>query len=55
MIQKVIDYIDVPVLHILAIGITFTTAENVLKISSLVLAIGYTAWKWRCEYKKSRK
>ena len=55
MIQKITDYFDVPVLHILAIGITFTDVENVLKIVSLLLAIGYTVFKWSCEYKKRKK
>jgi len=54
-INKIADYFDVPLLHILAIGITFTDVENVLKIVSLLLAIGYTAWKWRSESKKKRK
>ena len=54
-LHKLTDYIDVPVLHILAIGITFTDVESVLKIASLILAIGYTAWKWISEYKKKKK
>jgi hypothetical protein len=53
--NKIADYIDVPILHILAIGITFTDVENVLKIVSLLLAIGYTGWKWRSEYIKRKK
>ena len=51
-LDKIIDIIDVPMLHMVAIGITFTDIENVLKVASLILAIGYTAWKWRDEYKK---
>jgi hypothetical protein len=54
-LQKIADYFDVPILHILAISITFTEVENVLKIVSLLLAIGYTAFKWSCEYKKRKK
>ena len=49
---KIVDYIDVPLLHVLAIGITFTNLEMVLKLTSLLLAIGYTCWKWINEYKK---
>ena len=53
--NKIADYFDVPMLHVLAIGITFTDVENVLKIVSLLLAIGYTIFKWRCELKKRIK
>lgn len=53
--HKLADYFDVPLLHVLAIGITFTDVENTLKIVSLILAIGYTAWKWKSEYKKRKK
>lgn len=41
--------------HALAITITFTNVVEWLKIVSLLLAIGYTAWKWYYEYKKSKK
>lgn len=54
MIHKVTDNIDVPILHILAIGLTFTDIESYLKIISLLLAIGYTAWKWSWEYRKKK-
>lgn len=52
--HKILDYIDVPVLHVLAIGVTFTNVEMFLKIASLVLAIGYTTWKWISEYRKGK-
>ena len=51
-IDKILDYLDVPTLHAIAIALTFTDVENILKVSSLILAIGYTLWKWRSEYKK---
>lgn len=54
MIHKILDWIDVPLLHILAIGVTFTNVEVFLKITSLLLAIGYTTWKWISEYKKRK-
>lgn len=41
--------------HALAITISFTNAVEWLKIISLLLAIGYTGWKWYYEYKKSKK
>ena len=54
MPQRVVDYIDVPVFHIIAIMVTFTDVEAYLKIVSLLLAIGYTTWKWTHEYKKRK-
>lgn len=52
---RLINFLDVPILHCIAISITFTDAEYGLKIFSLLLAIGYTIWKWITEYKKNRK
>jgi hypothetical protein len=52
---KLLDYFDVPVLHFIAIAITFTDIENALKLFSLLLAIGYTVWKWRNEFLKKGK
>lgn len=52
---KLLNYLDVPLLHCVAIAITFTDIENALKIFSLLLAIGYTLWKWRSEFKNKRK
>lgn len=52
---KLLDYFDVPVLHCVAIAITFTDIENALKLFSLLLAIGYTLWKWRTEFLKKGK
>ncbi len=51
---KILDFIDVPVLSSVAIGITFTDVEMILKIVSLSLAIFYTGWKWIYEYKKKK-
>ena len=52
---KLLDYFDVPVLHCVASAITFTDIENALKLFSLLLAIGYTVWKWRSEFLKKGK
>lgn len=52
---RLLDYFDVPVLHFVAISITFTNAESALKIVSLLLAIAYTIWKWRSEFKNKKK
>lgn len=54
MVGKILDNADVPLLHIIAISLTFTDIEGYLKIVSLLLAIGYTTWKWRHEYKKRK-
>jgi hypothetical protein len=53
--NKILDYFDVPVLHCVAIAITFTDIETALKFISLLLAIGYTIWKWISEYKHKKK
>lgn len=53
--SRLLDYFDVPVLHFVAISITFTNAEYTLKIISLLLAIAYTIWKWRSEFKNKKK
>lgn len=52
---RILDYFDVPLLHCVAIAITFTEIENALKVISLLLAIGYTLWKWRSEFLNRRK
>lgn len=52
---RILDYFDVPLLHFIAIAITFTDIENALKLLSLCLAIGYTLWKWRSEFLNRRK
>jgi len=52
---RILDYFDVPLLHCVAIAITFTDIENALKVISLLLAIGYTLWKWRSEFLNRRK
>jgi hypothetical protein len=49
------DVISVLLAHTGAIALTFTNVEWVLKILSLLLAIGYTGWKWVYEWKKSKK
>ena len=49
------DVLSVLLAHMAAIGITFTNVELTLKIISLLLAIGYTAWKWVKEYKHGIK
>lgn len=53
--SRLLDYFDVPLLHFVAISISFTNAESALKIVSLLLAIGYTVWKWRSEFINKKK
>jgi hypothetical protein len=52
---RFLDYLDLPLLLCIAISITFTDSESFLKIFSLLLAIGYTVWKWITEYKNKKK
>jgi hypothetical protein len=49
-IQDHHDIFQVLLAHLGAITISFLNVENTLKITSLLLAIGYTSWKWRTEY-----
>jgi hypothetical protein len=52
---RLLDYLDVPLLHFIAISITFTDAESGLRLFSFLLATGYTFWKWTTEYKNKKK
>jgi hypothetical protein len=54
-IQDHHDIFQVILAHLGAITISFLNIENTLKITSLLLAIGYTAWKWVTEYQKNKK
>jgi len=49
------DIIQVISVHLGAISVTLMNVENILKITSLLLAIGYTCWKWYNDYKKNKK
>jgi hypothetical protein len=49
-IQDHHDIFQVLLAHLGAITVSFLNVENTLKITSLLLAIGYTSWKWRTEY-----
>ena len=53
-IYKNPDILSVLVAHLMAIGVTLTDVEQWLKIASLVLAIGYGAWKWQHEFRKAK-
>lgn len=54
-IHDTADVITVIAVHVSAIGITLLNVEMGLKIISLLVAIGYTAWRWFSEYKKRNK
>jgi len=38
-----------------AIGFSFSNVELGLRITVLIVALGYSIWKWRHEYLKSKK
>ena len=40
--------------HAMAMLISFTNVAEWLKIVSLLLAIGYTAWKWFTDYSEKQ-
>ena len=41
--------------HALALIISISDVSDWLKLLSLGLAIGYTAWKWVTDYRKEQK
>ena len=49
-----LDLIEVWSVNLCAIGITYTDAEEIIKIGGWLLAAGYTGWKWRNEYKEKK-
>lgn len=49
------DVLQVILAHLGAVAISFTDVELFFKILSLVLASGYTLWKWIHEWKKTKK
>lgn len=54
-IATVIHICQVLIAHALAIVITLTDVSDWLKIVSLLLAIGYTAWRWITDVKNLKK
>lgn len=50
-----IDVTTVLGAHCLAMVINLTDCGDWLKIISLLLASGYTVWKWQHDYKKSKR
>ena len=49
-----LDVVTILMVHVSAVGITLLDIEIGLKLASLVLAIGYTTWRWANEYKKRK-
>lgn len=49
------DIFTIIMVHLSAVGVTLLNVETGLKIISLLVAIGYTAWRWVTEYKKRHK
>lgn len=55
IIDSLVDVIKVLGIHLGAIAISFSDVAEWLKVISLSVATGYTLWKWREEYKKTKK
>jgi hypothetical protein len=60
--DTLIDTVKVVLANITAITFGFIELERMrddveswLKIASLLVAMGYTIWKWRSDYKKTKK
>ena len=51
----IIDFCQVFMVNATAFMITFANVEVALKLASLILAIGYTAWKWYYEFSLTKK
>lgn len=52
MTQEKIDTAKVIAASLTATGITIADVNSLLTTFSIILAIGYTVWKWRKDYKK---
>jgi hypothetical protein len=48
------DVLQVLMAHALAMFVNVTNLADWLKVLSLMIAIGYTVWKWVYEYKKTK-
>lgn len=53
--EKVFDICKVLLVNTAAIGITIANIKDALTILSLLVAIGYTSWKWYKDFKKWKK
>jgi hypothetical protein len=49
-----IPTLDVWLINLTAIGMSFSDIETALRILVLVVGLGYSVWKWHSEYKKRR-
>ena len=49
------EILSVIAAHVGAVMITLTAANDWLKFGSLLLAMGYTVWRWQNDYKKEKK
>lgn len=52
--QILIDCGKVMAVHLGAVGVNLSDANEWLKFGSLAIAIGYGIWKWRVDYLKNK-
>ena len=50
-----IDIVKVLIINIAGISLSFTNIELFLKITTLLITISYTVWKWRKDFLKDKK
>jgi hypothetical protein len=53
-IRNNIPTADVWLANIFAISISLVNIKDILSIFSLLMAIGYSAWRWHRDYKKDK-
>ena len=47
--------VQVVVVHVFAVALTFTSVDSWLKTSGLIVALGFGIWKWRVEYLREKR
>lgn len=53
--STIIDLIKVLGMQFIAATITITFAKEVLSVVSISVALSYTVYKWRIDYKRNKK
>jgi type IV secretory pathway TrbL component len=47
--------VQVVIVHVFAVALTFTNLDSWLKTGGLAVALGFGIWKWRVEYKREQR
>ena len=54
MIEKINDW-HPAILNVIAFGISLTEIEVIMKITILLIAGGYSVWRWQYEWRNTKK